>query len=185
MYNVAYIVHNLIKLCYVCTTIGRSAQLVLLLARYVHTAKRIESMTSVYRPHWHRIRRRQIVAAATKCRRRICAVCRESTKSMATILRRFVAVDFDASGRSKRSTVCILTTNDQRTPDDRRPTTDLTSTLENFKWSYLCNGSSDPPHVCMYGMNTSPSYTSYVSCTSVLTIFGDWRFISVASRLTV
>jgi len=31
---------------------------------------------------------------------------------------------------------------------DDQPTDDRPLTLEHFKWPYLCNGSSDPLHVC-------------------------------------
>ena len=39
---------------------------------------------------------------------------------------------------------------DQRPTTDRRPTNDRPHILENFKWPYLHEGSSDPLHVWFY-----------------------------------
>jgi len=35
---------------------------------------------------------------------------------------------------------------------DRRPTNDRPHIWEDFKWPYLCEGSSDPLHVWFYGV---------------------------------
>ena len=49
-------------------------------------------------------------------------------------------------------TSMYMTSNDDRVTD-HRPTTDRPRILENFKWQYLCNGSSDPLRIWFYGKN--------------------------------